>query len=134
MDRTATELLDVLTRRGVRLHVDDAGQLHYRAPRGALDEQTREALARYKAELLAALRAEPITDGTVAAVLLRGTCWGELWLIAGDDVLAEHPDVERSGLPVVRFAELPYLHRLDAEGLRALGLVKRTWPTARVLQ
>jgi len=54
--------------------------------------------------------------------------------VADDDVLADHPDIGAAGLPVVRFAELPHLQRLDPEGLRALGLVKRTFPTARVLQ
>jgi hypothetical protein len=72
--------------------------------------------------------------GAVAAVLLRGTCWGELWLVADDDVLADHPDIAAAGLPVVCFVELPHLQRLDAASLRALGIVKRTSPTARVLQ
>lgn len=72
--------------------------------------------------------------GAPAAVLLRGTCWGEVWLIADDDVLDDHPDIATAGLPVVRFAELPHLERLDAAARRALGLVKRSFPTARVLQ
>lgn len=78
--------------------------------------------------------AEALDFGAVAAVLLRGTCWGDLWLIADDDVLGDHPDIATGGLPVVRFAELPHLQRLDAASLQALGLLKRTFPTARVLQ
>lgn len=75
-----------------------------------------------------------LDTGTLAAVLLRGTCWGEVWLVADDEVLADHPDIFADGLPVVRFAELPHLQRLDAASLQALGIVKRTFPTARVLQ
>ena len=59
---------------------------------------------------------------------------GDLWLIADDDVLAEQPDIVRSGLPLVRFSELEHLQRLDAASLLALGVVKRTFPRARVLQ
>ena len=80
------------------------------------------------------VRAGLLDSGGLAAGLLRGTCWGDVWLIAADDVLGDHSDIERSGLPVVRFAELPHLQRLDADALRTLGLVKRTFPTARVLQ
>lgn len=72
--------------------------------------------------------------GALAAVLLRAMCWGDVWLIADDDVVADHPDIETSGLPVVRCAALPNLERLDAESLRALDIVKRSFPTARVLQ
>ena len=78
--------------------------------------------------------AENVESGEPVAVLLRATCWGDLWLIADDDVLSEHPDIADAGLPVVRFAELPHLQRLDAVSLQTLGLVKRTFPTARVLQ
>jgi hypothetical protein len=72
--------------------------------------------------------------GALAAVLLRGTVWGELWLIADDDVLADHPGIAGTGLPIVRFAELAHLERLGAVELGALGIVKRAFPTARVLQ
>lgn len=72
--------------------------------------------------------------GDLAAVLLRGTGWGDVWLIADDEALADHPDIATAGLPVIRFAELPHLQRLDAASLQALGIVKRTFPTARVLQ
>jgi len=79
-------------------------------------------------------KAETIESGAPVAVLLRGSVWGDLWLVADDDVLAEHPDILGSGLPVVRFAELPHLQRLDAASLQALGIVKRTFPTSTVLQ
>jgi len=72
--------------------------------------------------------------GNPAAVLLCATIWGDIWLVADDDVLTEHPDIEASGLPVIRFDEVPRLSKLDGSGLRALGLVKRAFPTARVLQ
>ncbi|MGH7785388.1 MAG: hypothetical protein ACRERC_00890 [Candidatus Binatia bacterium] len=77
---------------------------------------------------------EALDAGDLAAVLLRGTCWGDVWLIAGDDVLGDHPDIAAAGLPVVRFAELAHLQRLDPNALQALGIFKRTFPTARVLQ
>jgi hypothetical protein len=72
--------------------------------------------------------------GDPIAVLLRGTLWGEMWLIADDTVLIEHADIATSGLPVLHFAEVPHLQRLDADSLRVLGIVKRNFPTARVLQ
>ncbi len=75
-----------------------------------------------------------VTDGAPAAVLLRGTVWGDVWLIANDDVLRDHPDIATSGLPIVRYVELPHLQRLDAASLQSLGIVKRTFPTSTVLQ
>jgi hypothetical protein len=77
---------------------------------------------------------ERVDCGDLIAVLVRDTLWGEVWLIADDAVLIEHADIATSGLPVLHFAEVPHLQQLDAESLRALGIVKRTFPTARVLQ
>ncbi|MGE3993580.1 hypothetical protein [Pseudorhodoplanes sp.] len=78
--------------------------------------------------------ADPIETGTIAAVLLRGSVIGDAWLVADDDALAEHSDLAQSGLPVFRFAEVPFLAQLDAEALRAVAACKRAFPTARVLQ
>jgi hypothetical protein len=41
MTPTAAELLDDLERRGVRLEVDGAGRLVYRAPKGAVTAELR---------------------------------------------------------------------------------------------
>jgi hypothetical protein len=75
-----------------------------------------------------------LLDSELAAVLLRGTIWGDVWLIADDDVLRENTDIARGNVPVLRFAEVDHLRRLGTEGMRALGIIKRAFPTARILQ
>ncbi len=59
---TAVELLSDLRARGVRVEVN-GDRLRIDAPRGALNQETKESLARHKAELLALLN----RDGFIEA-------------------------------------------------------------------
>lgn len=72
--------------------------------------------------------------GDLAAVLLRATVIGDVWLVADDDALADHPDILRSGLPVFYFSEVEQLRGKTPEELRAIAMVKRQFPAGRVLQ
>jgi hypothetical protein len=82
-----------------------------------------------------AARIESLADaGELAAVKLRSTIIGDLWLVADDDALAEHPDIIRAGLPVFFFDEVQMLRGKTPAQLKALGLVKAEFPTSRVLQ
>ena len=81
--------------------------------------------------------AEPTFDADasqVAAVKLVNTVIGDIWLLADADALAEHPDIIRSGLPVFFFDEVEMLRGKTPEELKAIGMVKATFPTGRVLQ
>jgi hypothetical protein len=73
-------------------------------------------------------------DGQLAAVKLRNTVIDDLWLVADDDALSDHPDIIRSGLPVFFFDELERLRGKTREQLRAIAAVKAAFPTSRVLQ
>lgn len=70
----------------------------------------------------------------LAGVKLRNTIVGDVWLVADDATLAEHPDIIRAELPVFFFDELERLRGKIAAELRAIGMVKATFPTSRVLQ
>ena len=72
--------------------------------------------------------------GELAAVLLRATVIGDVWLVADADALTDSPDIIRSGLPVFFFGEVEQLRGKTAEELKAIGMVKATFPTSRVLQ
>ena len=72
--------------------------------------------------------------GTIAAVLMRGTVIGDLWLVANHDALAEFPEILRAGLPVIFFDEVEHLRDKSPADLQTLGIVKTVFPTARVLQ
>ena len=75
-----------------------------------------------------------LTNGTIAAVKLVNTVIGDLWLVADVGTVAEHPDILRSGLPVFLFDELEELRGKTPAELMAIGMVKATFPTSRVLQ
>ena len=101
----------------------------------------KAALIAHKPELvdlLAARRkaaAQDIGEACApAAVLLSGTLMGDVWLIADDEVLIEHPDIEASRLPTFTFSEVPYLARLDDAALAAVSACKRAFPTGRILK
>jgi hypothetical protein len=149
----AAEVLRESRARGIELFVE-GDALRYRAPRGALTAELRAALADHKAELLVRLRcsnapkmlthgcehlnalAEHLSadSGELAAVLLRRTLLGDVWLVADTGALADHPDIIRSGLPVFFFEEISRLRGKTAAELRAVGILKAKFPTGRVLQ
>ncbi|URN13796.1 hypothetical protein LUW77_27615 [Streptomyces radiopugnans] len=58
--RTPETLVADLRERGVQLW-EDGGRLRFRAPRGVLTDEWREALAAHKEAVLACLRAESLT-------------------------------------------------------------------------
>jgi len=70
----------------------------------------------------------------VAAVKLVNTVIGDLWLVRDDRALVDHPDIVRSGLPVLFFDEIDRLQSKTPAELAAIGIVKRTFPTGRILQ
>lgn len=72
--------------------------------------------------------------GELAAVKLRNTIIGDVWLVADAEALADHPDIIRSALPVLFFDELEQLRGKAVAELQAIGMVKATFPTSRVLQ
>lgn len=72
--------------------------------------------------------------GELTAVKLTRTVMGDVWLVADDDALAENPSIIRSGLPVFFFDEVERLRGKTPEELKAIGMVKATFPTSRVLQ
>jgi hypothetical protein len=135
----ARDLLTDLHQWGVELTVAN-GELRYRAPRGVVTPAIRATLSQHKAELVALLseREQPPTldpdSGELAAVKLRNTSIGDLWLVADADTVAEHPDIIRSGLPVFFFSEVETLRGKTVAELMAIGMVKTTFPTSRVLQ
>ena len=131
----ATEVLAELRHRGVELFVAD-GVLRYRAPRGVLTPELLATLSAHKAELLAMLAA-PAFDldaGDLVAFKLVNTSIGDVWVVADDDTLVDHPDIIRAGLPVFYFDELEQLRGKTPAELKAIGLVKGTFPSSRVLQ
>jgi hypothetical protein len=146
---TPAAILTELQTRGVVLFVD-GGALHYRAPRGALTPELRQALIAHKVAILAAvagskaarrqrdnrgsLGGADLTAGHLAAVKVVNTVLGDLWLVADDDALAAHPDIIRSGLPVFFFDEVEQLRGKGLAEVQALGMLKAAFPTSRVLQ
>jgi hypothetical protein len=72
--------------------------------------------------------------GNIAAVKLAKTVIGDVWLVADDDALADHPDIIRSGLPVFLFSEVEQLRGKTPAELKAIGMVKAAFPRGRVLQ
>lgn len=76
----------------------------------------------------------PGTQPSLAAISLRDTAVGTVWLVADEAILAEHVDIANSRLPVFLFDEIPHLANLDRRGLAAVATVKLHFPTARVLQ
>lgn len=132
---TADVLLTELRNRGAALTVV-GDRLRVEAPVGVLSPEIRTALAAYKAELLSLLRT-PTLDadaGELAAVKLRNTVIGDLWLVADTGTLAKHPDILRAGLPVFFFDELEQLRGKTPAELKAIGMVKAEFPTSRMLQ
>jgi hypothetical protein len=140
---TAASILTELRTRGVELIPEGTG-LRCRAPRGTLTPELRQTIADHKPELLAALtaaerikptqRSFDLDAGELAAVKLVNTVIGDCWLVADDDALAEHPDIIRAGLPVFFFDEVEQLRGKTTAELKAIGLLKTTFPTSRVLQ
>lgn len=130
---TALALLDTLTRRGVRLLPDGDGLVI--RPASRLTDADRAAIREHKTELLRLLSPAFDADtGKLAAVMLRGSVVGDVWLVADTEALAEHPDIIRSGLPVFFFDEIERLRGKTVDELRAIGMVKTVFPTGRVLQ
>jgi hypothetical protein len=72
--------------------------------------------------------------GELAAVKLRNTVIGDVWLVRDAETLADNPDIIRSGLPVFFFDEVEQLRGKTPAELQAIGLVKTVFPTGRVLQ
>ena len=68
------------------------------------------------------------------AVKLCNTIIGDVWLVADAHTLAEHPDIEASGLPVFFFDEVERLRGKSVEALQAIGKIKSVFPTSRVQQ
>lgn len=122
-------------RRGINLAAV-GHSLRVDAPRGALTPELRQAIAAFKPDLLRLL-STPTLDadaGELAAVKLRNTVIGDVWLVADSEALAEHPDIIRSGLPVFWFDEVEQLRGKTPAELRAVAMVKTVFPTGRVLQ
>ncbi len=65
---------------------------------------------------------------------LRNTVIGDVWLVADSEALGEHPDIIRSGLPVFWFDEVEKLRGKTPAELKAIGMVKATFPTSWLLQ
>lgn len=114
---TAVELLTELRTRGAMVTAM-GDRLRIEAPQGSIGPDLVTELSAHKAELLAALSApeQPATfdpdGGQPAAVWLRDTVVGDVWLVADTEALADHPDIIRSGWPVFFFDEI---ERLDIE-------------------
>ncbi|MBI4518763.1 MAG: hypothetical protein HY699_23455, partial [Deltaproteobacteria bacterium] len=72
--------------------------------------------------------------GELVAFKLVGTAIGDVWVVADDDTLADHPEILRAGLPVIFFDEVERLRGKTVAELQAIGMVKATFPTSRVLQ
>ena len=70
----------------------------------------------------------------IVAAKFTGTVIGDVWVIADAEVLVEHPDIIRSGLPVFFFDEVEQLRGKSIDELRAIAMVKTEFPTGRVLQ
>jgi len=138
----ALALLDELRRRGaiVRARGD---RLVVDAPKGAVPRELQQTLAAHKAELLALVATSAVTAkpapfdpdaGKLVAFKLVNTAIGDVWVVTDDDTLADHPEILRSDLPVFCFDELERLRGKTVEELRAIAMVKVTFPTGRLLQ
>jgi hypothetical protein len=68
----------------------------------------------------------------MAAVMLTNTAIGNVWMVANEDALAENPDIP--ALPVFSFSEVEMVRGKTPAELTAIGVVKATFPTGRVLQ
>lgn len=137
---TAAALLATLRHRGASVAVVNH-RLRIEAPAGTVTPELREALVVHKSEVAALLtdvEPPPATfdpdAGHPAAVLLSGTLLGDVWLVEDTDVLAEHPDILRCGLPVLFFGEIEGLRGKTAAELQSIGIAKAVFPTSRVLQ
>jgi hypothetical protein len=132
---TAAALLTELRNRGAAVAVV-GDRLRVEAPVGTVTPEMREALAAHKPELLRLL-STPTLDadaGQLVAVKLRNTILGDVWLVADEDAVADHPDIIRAGLPVFFFDEVHMLRGKTPAELKAIGMVKSVFPTGRVLQ
>jgi len=87
-----------------------------------------------KGRRIESVRSLDADSGELAAVMLRGTVLGDVWLIADAETLVEQPDIIRSALPVFFFDEVETLRGMAPEELKAVGMMKATFPTGRVLQ
>ncbi len=108
---TPRELHTALSRRGVELTVE-AGELHYRAPKGALTPELRENIAALKAELL-----------PLVAAQVRDTS-GWLRAIAGHrrTIGAFEPCVLCSAGTWARYSDIPFCRNCaEARGAVALA-------------
>ncbi|MBI3782618.1 MAG: hypothetical protein HY270_04380 [Deltaproteobacteria bacterium] len=139
---SAQALLTELRSRHIELIPEEGNALRYRAPKGTVTPDLRQALADHKAELLTILRLpvksiEPTFDpdaGELAAFKLMATAIGDVWFVADAEALADHPDIIRAGLPVFFFDEVNQMRGKTVAQLHAIGMVKGTFSTARVLQ
>ena len=92
----------------------------------------RESIRRLLAPCPVSARTSDPTDADIGAVRLTSPLIGDYWLIADDDEMT--PDIADAGLPVFRFAEVPFLRGLSPDDLKAVAAVKRVFPTSQVLQ
>jgi len=118
------------------------------APKSLVTPELLASLSAHKAELLRLLSAPavepkltlglfPAAGGNaeeVTAVKLSNTVIGDVWLVADREAAAENPDILGSGLPVFFFDEVEHLRGKTVEELRAIGRIKVTFPTSRLLQ
>lgn len=72
--------------------------------------------------------------GELAAVKLVNTVIGDVWLVADDNTLADHPDILRAGHPVFFFDEVERLRGKTPTELKAIGMVKVAFPSSRIVQ
>lgn len=68
-----------------------------------------------------------------AAVRLKGTAAGEIWLIADSGVLTEETDISRSGIPVFTFDQSAVMLSAGVEAMLAASTVRRVCPSASIL-
>jgi hypothetical protein len=131
---TPQALVATLTKRGVRL-MPDGDELVVQ-PASKLSACEREAIRSFKQQLLQLL-STPTFDpdaGEIAAARLANTVIGDCWLVKDEKALLDNPDIIRSGLPVFFFDEVERLRGKTPGELKAIGMVKATFPTSRVLQ
>ncbi len=137
---TGREIVARLRERGLELTPDFQDNSLLVSPARLIDEATAELIRTHKAQILEALaeeaQADVVEHGNVAAVLLESPVFGLVWLVADEQALDEHPDIEVSGHPVLFFEDVEVLKRLRGhkEDLRRFLEAKRAFPRARVVQ
>ena len=127
---TAADLFREARSRGVEL-LESAGELRYRAPRGALTERLRAELSAHREELLDLLSSatelcspddveQVLADATVAAAIFHSRALGRDFVLARDEAALDALTEPDRALPVLFFTECDELAKLGVEGLRAV--------------